>query len=316
MPIALINGAERSVSRAYGTTRACAECGAAYTVTSIVGRQLYCSERCKERVQWRKESLRPEVVAANRARCRAWSADNRGVRRAQPWLLGAPPYGEYLPGGAFSLRITPAPKWPIELRNTRALHGLATVLIGEEHHPNQPGFVLIPSNASSSGWGVYVPSAEAALRLAGRQHAGVLFDREVLVSCGPMHRIKAPKVTTRGRRRLRIDYVTPACIRSSASRAVHVSPSGANLCATMADWLPRRLGVEIGDDDMRLRVVERCTQPETVPMLGKYGTVRGFVGHMIVETNAVGEWLFRCAETIGLGGRCAFGFGRIKVSGA
>lgn len=314
MPIVEINGAMRAVAHAYGATRACRFCGAAFVVRSITGCQYYCSDRCKERAQWRRESRRPEVVAANRERCRRWASENRAVRRREPWLLGPPAFGEYLPGGAFSLRITPAPQWAIELRNTRALHGLVTTLLGEPHDPNLPGFALIPSSIAASGWGVYIPDEAAALRLAGRQCAGVLFDREVLVTCGPMHRIKAPRVISRGHRHLRIDFITPVIVRSDGGRVVRTSPTAGNLCSTLSAWLPRRIGLEIGDDDVRMHLVERHTQVQLVRMGGKYGCARGFVGHMIVDTNAVGEWLLRCAETIGLGGKCAFGFGRIRVS--
>ena len=183
MPIVEINGQARSVSAAFGQYRSCAFCGSQFVVTSITGRQLYCGERCKEKALWRRETLDPAIVAANRARCRSWASANRAVKGSNSWLLGAPPFGEYLPGGAFSLRITPPPKWPIELRNTRALHGLATSLIGKPHDTVAPGFVLIPTNTTPSGWAIYVPAPEDALRLAGRQHQGTLFDRDVLVTC-------------------------------------------------------------------------------------------------------------------------------------
>src|SRR5690606_17283126 len=79
VPIVDKNGVPIFVSRKWGTERACAECGGSYTVTNITGRQLYCSEQCRERAQWKRESRRPEVVAANRERCRRWATENRSV---------------------------------------------------------------------------------------------------------------------------------------------------------------------------------------------------------------------------------------------
>lgn len=316
MPVVAIDGKELNVSAAYGTERACQNCGTAFRVTNITGRQFYCSERCKERALWKIESLRPEVVAATRERCRLWATAHRNVTKRNPWLYGPPPFGEYLPGGAFSLRVTPAPRWPIELRNTRALHGMVTQLIDEPHDLKVPGFSLIPTNQAGSGWGVYVPNPEHALRLAGKQFQGVLFDREVVISCGPMHRLKAPKITKRGHRRLRVDVITPVVVRSDGGKTVRTLPTSGNLLSTLCAWLPRRVGVTLEPDAATLKILERHTQEQWTPMGDKYGTQGGFVGWMIVDTNAVGHWLLKVAELIGMGGKTAFGFGRIRVSDA
>lgn len=314
MPIAVINGRPQPVARAYGSLRDCAICGEPFTVLSITGVQFYCGDSCKEKASWRRERQRPEIVAANRARCKLWSQTARNVRTPNQWLAGAPPFGEFLPGGAFSLAISPVPHWPIELRNTRALHGLVTGLLGEPHSPQSPGFALIPSNAAASGWGIYVARTDLASKLHSSTVGGVLFDREVSIMCGPLFRIKSPRVTKRGRRLLRIDVLTPVQIRSDSSAVTRLFVTAANLCSTLGAWLPRRLGIELESDAIQLEIVERATQPQTVHMGGKYGNARGFVGHLIVETNAVGEWLLRCAETLGLGGKTAFGFGRIRVA--
>ncbi len=315
MPAIERNGKRLCVAQAFGTSRLCAcGCGEMFVVTSITGRQLYATSAHKERALWRREAMRPDTVRRSRERSRAWAAENRGVTQSNPWLLGAPAYGQYLPGGAFSLRVTPPPKWAIELRNTRGLHGLATALVGVPHDAHMPMFSLIPSASSPLGWGLYVAAPESALRLAGRQVDSVLFDRRCLVTCGPMFRIKAPRVTKRGHRRLRIDCLTPVLIRSDGGKRSHTSPTAANLCSTLATWTPQRLGAQLGESDIQIKIVERHTHAEWTDMGGKFGHVGGFVGHLIVDTNAVGEWLLRCCETIGFGGRTAFGFGRIRVT--
>lgn len=316
MPVASINGRNVNVSARYGSHEECAFCGVDFQITSTTGRQFYCSESCKEKAFWLKERQNPAIVASNRARCRAWAVTARGVTRSQPWLLGAPPCAPYLPGGAFALAISPAPQWAIELRNTRALHGLVTTMIGKPHDSNRPGFALVPSGSAPSGWGVYVPDPEDALRLSNRSMPGVLFDRPVEARCGNMFRLKAPVVTKRGRRRLRVDCITPVVIRSSGGTIRHTVPCGSNLLSTLATWTPHRLGIAIGDSDAVMQLIERHTQPQWTPLGGKYGATGGFVGHVIVECNAVSEWLLRCCESIGFGGKTAFGFGRIRVSGA
>jgi len=80
----------------------------------------------------------------------------------------------------------------------------------------------------------------------------------------------------------------------------------------MATWLPDRLGTSVCNAELRL--VERHTEARHVPIGGKYGTVSGWVGYVILDCNAPAYWLLKAAETLGLGGRTAFGFGRIKVT--
>jgi hypothetical protein len=282
-------------------------------VNSITGRQFYCGERCKERAAWKRERLRPEIVAANRARCKRWSAANGGAVDSNHWLDGAPPYGEYLPGGGMSLTISPPPKWALEHRSVRALHGMVTGLSGQGHDPTTPKFSLIPTRGGSQ-WSVLFQSEAVARSLAGRVHHAILFDRPVAVRCGLLHRLRAPVVTTRGHRTLRVDAITPVHIRKDGGHHTHLYPTARNLTSTMASWLPRLLGLELGEEAIQLHLVERHTMPEHTPLGGKYGCVSGWSGHIIVDTNATGEWMLRAAEVVGLGGRVAFGFGRIRVT--
>src|SRR5690606_32722177 len=219
----------------------------------------------------------------------------------------------YLPGGGFRFDVRPL-RWPLELRNVRGLHGMVTGLTALAHAATMPQFALAPV-VGRGQWGVYVSASDVAERLAGATHTAELYSRQVEVRCGPLLRFTAPEFGTRGRRQLRIDALTPVCIRKDASLVTHLFPSGRNLTSTIASWLPRRFGLDIGDDDVRLELDERHTQPEHVQLGGKFGRVSGWTGHVIVTTNAVGHWLLKCAEVVGLGGRAAFGFGRIKVTG-
>lgn len=252
------------------------------------------------------------TIAKNRERNRRWCAEHRSVRNRNVWLLGPPPFPTHLPGGGFELHVSPAPQWPIELRNTRALHGMVTALLGMDHHPTVPGFTIVPW-PRGCGWGVYSQHDEAVRRVAGKAHEAVLFDRAMTVTCGPLARIRAPVIARRGRRRVRIDAITPVLVRADTD-SMYTAPTAANLLSTISAWLPRRIGLQLDGADVALDMVYSDTQPETVPTGGKFGNTRGWTGHVIVETNAVGHWLLEVGARIGVGGRVALGMGRVRVS--
>lgn len=191
---------------------------------------------------------------------------------------------------------------------------MVTNLLGIPHHPTVPQFTLVPW-PNAFGWGVYCQHDSAARATAGREHTAVLFDRDVTARCGPLARIRSPVIGRRGRRRVRIDAVTPVLVRGEAD-AIYTAPTGENIRSTIAAWLPRRVGLQIDGDDVMLELVERETQPATVETGGKFGATRGWVGHVVVETNAVGHWLLELGARIGLGGRVALGFGRVRVGEA
>lgn len=254
----------------------------------------------------------PAQLERNRERNRAWCATNRNVSERNAWLLGSPAFGTHLPGGGFELHVSPPPKWAVELRNTRGLHGMVTALMGIPHHPTIPQFTLTPW-PNDFGWGIYSQHGDVMGRLAGREHEAVLFDRRVVVRCGPLVRVRTPVVAKRGRRRLRIDAITPVLVRENES-AMHTHPTAENMHSTLDAWLPRRLGLESFKDDLKLELIERSTEPATVATGGKFGSARGWTGSVIVETNAIGHWLLEVGARIGVGGRVALGMGRIRVS--
>lgn len=209
--------------------------------------------------------------------------------------------------------MSPAPRWAIEHRNIRLLHAIATGLIGRGHHPTMPDFALVPWH-TGIGWGLYMRHEEDARRLAGKAFPVRLADQHAELRCGPLWRLKAPQVKKRGRRKIRVDALTPICIRNDAGSTTYTAPTANVLRGTLEAWTPRRLGLEVREGEVTLDLIERGTQPTTLDLGGKFGVVRGWVGYVVVETNAVGEWLLRAAEHIGYGGRCAFGFGRIRVT--
>lgn len=316
MPV--VNGL--AVSLDYGTMRACGcGCGREFRVNSITGNHWYATTQCKERALWRSESRRPDIVEKNRARCREWAQQHRGVKRSQPWLLGAPPFSPELPGVALEFDVRPRPRWPIVHRNIRALHGMMTSLTGQ-HHPHLPVFSLAPWKRGIE-WIVYVQDAERVNDLLGSSVEAVLFGSNVTVRFGNRYRLRSPVVSKRGRRRLRIDAITPVCLKrkssvsGAGSSGDYVLPTSDNLTSTLESFTAARLS-GAGRGTVKLELVKREAFQMCVPIGGKLGNVSGWGGSVFVDANAPGEWLLRVAAMIGLGGASAYGFGSIRVSHA
>ncbi len=291
----------------------CRYCGAVYAPWSRL--QVTCGAvPCQSRRKWEQTKASPVRLAKARANNAQWCARARGVKARNPWLAGPPSYASHLPGGGVELHVAPAPRWPVDLRNTRALHAMVTVLTGLPHHPTTPQFTLTPW-PNAFGWGVYSLHGDVMERLANREHAAVLYDRDVRVKCGPLVRVRSPLIAKSGRRRLRIDAITPVLVRAeSNTRNMHTEPTAANLHSSLDAWLPRRLGMDSFRDAFVIELVSRDTEAATVETGGKFGNTRGWVGSCVVETNAVGHWLLEVGARIGLGGRVALGFGRVRVS--
>lgn len=302
-------------------------CGVPF-VPKISGQITCGAPVCQERRRYRNRSMDPRQREAAKERARRWAASNRSCVKVQPWLRGAPAYGTHLPGGGVELHISPAPRWPVEHRNIRQLHGLVTALT-DEPHSRWPVFTLVPW-PRGVGWGAYLWREDVALRLAGRTFEGKLYDRPVLVRCSPLVRVRAPALPKRGRQRVRLDTVTPVVITSDGHSRPHIVPTAASLLSALTLEFPLRLGLSdeqaaaVRTDGVRTReqslarleVIEHDARKVVVQVGAKYGAVIGWEGSCILEVNAVARWLLECAARTSLGGRGAFGFGRVRVSDA
>lgn len=276
----------------------------------------FCSDRCRYADRDAKD---PNYQNNNRRRCREWAAKNRGVTNSNAWLLGAPPFEEHLPGGGLEISFTPGITF--EHRHISALHGVITSLTGE-HHPNNPRFSLVPW-PRGCGWGVYLAERELLEKLAGTRQKVQLGSGAPEIRFGRAVLIRSPRVVKRGHRQLRIDAITPVCVRHSTGEGngykIHTAPTASNMLSTLQFMTLRRIGLALGGEDMRLQLVERRTEPSTLSLVGRGGklkAMRGWVGHMIVDCNAPAHWVLEVAARIGLGGRTAFGFGRVMVNSA
>lgn len=283
------------------------DCGTAFAPNSAQHR--FCSDRCRYRYHDRRN---PNHVANNRLRCRRWAVANRSVQGRQPWLLGAPPCDPLLPAAGMSLSVHPHPKWPMVLRNTRALHGMVTSLINKPHLPNFPRWALVPI-PTQFGWGVLFDDPLDAALMSCKQTECVLFDRLVSVNFGPLTRIKNPAIAKRGRRSVRVDCITPAIIRNSG-RVSYTVPTADNIKSSLLQMLKNRVGLVVDPETMCFELAHRETTATNVSIGGKYPDVGAFTGGLILQANAVGHWALRVAESYGLGSKVAFGYGRIRVT--
>lgn len=263
--------------------------------------------------------LSPAATMRVRKVAREWARQHRGCTQERPWLRGAPPAPEWLPGLGTMLEITPAPKWPLELRSARHTHGIVTAAIGVPHDEHRPRWSLVPWQCAS-GWALWVYDETLARSVVQRTAEIEAFGAPRRVRFAGAWRVKTPQVMDRGRKRVRLDVVTPVCIRTDGRTTMHAhtQPSADVLLRALTSDSSAVLnrigwpGVDVSD--ARVELVSRHTQAEHVDLCGKLGTVTGFVGELVLEANAPARWLLALAERVGLGGRTAYGFGRVRVS--
>lgn len=242
-----------------------------------------------------------------------------------PWLADPPACDAFMSGGICEIEIVPAPRWPIEHRNVRALHGMICELLrpaGFEHHATMPHFSLLPS-ASRSGWSVYLDTPDAVAAVAQQSHAATLYERLSVARFGAVQRVRAPLVRERRRHVVHVEALTPVIVRRTLRKAdsmgghkfaIHECPTSENIGHALTVSYLSRLGLPPTiRESVRVELVARDTRTARVPMGGKYGGLLGWVGSIVLAVNAPGLWLLKAAETTGLGGRTSFGFGRIAV---
>lgn len=293
--------------------RICLECRVPFRA---VAQRVICSDACLSARSRRRDVERERDIGrvlGVRARCRAWSETHRNVRRANHWLAGAPPFDRHLPGASCTIEVRPVPKWPIELRNVRGLHGALTSLLGLQHDGRYPNFAIRPWLSS---WSVHWL---ADTRLAGGSFNGALYDRPTEFRFGPAVKLRAPTGIRRGRQRVRLEAITPVVIRTDGGARHCVRPTAESLIGTLAGETLNRISPDPAwtawvRERVKLETIEIKTEPSHVDMGGKYGSVPGWQGHVDLEVNAVSRWLLESAARIGLGSRIAFGFGWTRVT--
>lgn len=281
----------------------------------------FCSEACRRdrkregnRRRDRVRELDPARVLYRRERCKAWAATHRNVTRSNPWLLGAPPFAPTLPCVSLDISVDPLPKWPLQMRNMRGIHGAVTGLLGHtlglQHQHRMPNFA---TRLHDTGKLRVIVWDERAAGLCDGAYNGVLWDRPTVFRIEDAVEVTAPKVTRRGRQRVRLTALTPVVISQDGHSKPCPRPSKDTIHHSLTGSFLDRFGLGRIRDEVRCEVTAIRTEPAHVNLGGKYRSVTGWTGEVDLEVNASALWLLLAAEKVGFGSRTAFGFGQIHV---
>jgi len=235
-----------------------------------------------------------------------------------------PTYGTHLPGGMTAIEWAPAPRWPMEHRNVRALHGAISTICGHGHR-RWPSFTI---RRHGDAWAVYWSDEATAARVAGASIDGMLFDRPTTFRIGPLFRMRAPSDLGKGIRTVRIDTLSPVVISCYGRTVVRECPTDDSLMSSISGEILYRLSPSHCDEhpksdpwarwmkeSIKIKLVSYHTHVKSVSLGGKFGSIPGWAGKLFVECNAPAHWVLVALERgLGLGGRTAFGFGQIRVT--
>lgn len=228
----------------------------------------------------------------------------RAATERAPWFA---PVGEQPEHVAWGVSLDGIPA----ASPARLVHGLVSRLVGVDHAQVARWALAMPTGAHGSGWGVVLFRRHDAERLAGRAERVRVGSREHDLRTGPVIRLRAPVAPSRGKHRVTVDAVTPVShLVDGRTRPIY-APTVQTITGALGD-VAQRLGVSTGR--IHVAAVECDTVPDRVTLGGHMGSVPGWVGRITVVCNAPAAWLLACARHTGLGGRVAFGMGRVRVS--
>lgn len=213
-----------------------------------------------------------------------------------------------IPGAVMSLTLDPY-RGPARERIT-ALHGAVTTARGLAHDTNAADFAIFPSRAGS-GWSLYMRDESDVSRMAASVHDVRVGRARTSLVLGMPRRITATPHTP-GLHRMRIHAITPVVTRCDGGKRARTVPTGESLTSTLALATAPRIGAWVRKPDAYVTVIQDHTTPAQ-EHLPKLGYVKGWIGTVEVECTHVAADLLMAAQEISLGGRVAFGFGRIVV---
>lgn len=292
----------RAVPAGPGPIKTCPGCGVQFQKPQCK----WCSDRCKEDARARDPKRIENVRQRNQARYRLANPD----AETQPLRYKPPAYSGALPGVSAALSFDPG--MVIKPHHRQLLHGLLTSLVGDDHEPLNPAWRLFPVD-QGCGWGVHVYDPKKAERLFAQEWPGRIGKHVRKLRFAGRAVAKPPKVK-RGRYRLTVTAITPVCVRSD--QEYRQQPTAGNFVSALRDRVSRQLGLSIPEELIYVRLLDTRTEPRAERLSEKLGTIRGWVGDVDLEVNAVAAWLLMsAARCTGLGSKTAYGFGTIRISG-
>lgn len=305
----------------------CEHCGIEFQ--KLFEWHIYCEDKCKAAAKAKRDLKVPERAERIRARCRNWYDRKRtkklteaaehqlaeqcavtNLEHESPGFII--PELDYIPGACVPIALDCGVKfahWQIA-----CLHGMMTSITGP-HAPNNPIFSLFPWN-NGCGWAAYFRDLEMARGVAMKTHIVGFNGKESELALGWVVRIKAPKLRHEDSI-VRVTTITPVHCRSNGGEVHYTAPTANNIKGTLEAHTARRLGLRPQLGDVQVQLLDSSASPAQVNLGGngkKLGGLSGWAGSVDLRVNPLGRFLLECAGLgMGLGGKTAFGFGRIKV---
>jgi len=235
---------------------------------------------------------------------------------SDPWFAPPPAFDSWMPGGACELRMS-------QSATLTQVHGAVSAVLGDsgvDHGRRFSPFALDVDGLRRVR--LILHTEEAAAVIAHGRFQTMVGDRRATLSVGPLQRIRAPVVHGLGPRRVRVEALTPVLIRHRVTDETR--PSGKVTLTYRSghtDQIANAVGVQFCErlglpyvELLRMEHVDSSTSPAVVNLGRKIKGIAGWVGTVDLRTNGVGEWLLRAAEIMRLGGRTAYGLGRVRVT--
>lgn len=236
-----------------------------------------------------------------------------------PWSIPPPVYPTtHLPGAMLGLAFDPRREIP--LREMRLMHAVVTNLLDTKHSSTAPLWSLLyVGNLTTSGWAIYLHNAEHVAQLAHHTFPVTISGRDArtaLLTFSAPTRLRSP-VAKAGPTAVELESVTPVSVQKSAmgGKSSYARPTTRSMHSALLS-VARRLGIHIAPADVVLRILRREVTSTGINMGGKlnaHGVVYGWTGKVAVELNPAGRWLADVAALIGIGGKTAMGFGRVRM---
>lgn len=248
------------------------------------------------------------------------------------------PHGEtYLPGVLTRLEWAVPPERPIEHRDVVHLHGALSTLLAEGHPQNSPNFTLIPQGAGPQRQGYWWVHwfTERGQALAGHTVQLLIGTRACAARIVASTRLRVPPAYHPGCYEVELDTMTPVSIvtHSAATKSMgggrpekvarqYRHPTVDSILRSLVAEVKHRLGYVIDPWVLHAEIVS-CREGHWTPVVtgghivsaieGR-GNLSGWMAKMRIRCNAPARWLLEYAARMGLGGKRAFGLGRIKLT--
>lgn len=240
--------------------------------------------------------------------------------RVRNWMAEPPPYDAYFQGGACEISVTPRPRtWGFYALGK--LHGMVSTVMGDSGVPHHPRFPMFTVSLDGMGRPLLILSDNEGASVVANGRFPVEVDRRPgFLTVGPLRRLRTPTVFGRGPRIIRIHSESPVVVRRTVRKQMpghqggyHTTPTSENMAATIGSQFCERLGLGLAHHNTEVELLSNNTRGVKTYTNEKVRLTWGWEGTVTLRVNAPAEWLFRCAEVLGLGGRTAYGFGRVRV---